>query len=59
MSGLLEMDTKEYKDLVLETEYEMCLNEIDKIIASKYTEFQVIFYRVDAGSMPGGDLARW
>lgn len=47
MVGFLGMDTKEYETLVPETKYEICLDEINKILAIQYDRDQMTYYRVD------------
>jgi len=47
MDGFLGMDTVNYKELVPETRYAMCLDEIDKIMAAGFDESQLTYYRAD------------
>lgn len=46
MEGFLGMTTENYKTLVEETRYMLCLDEIDKIIAG-YDSNVITYYRVD------------
>lgn len=47
MKGFLGMQTDSYKELVDETKYMVCLDEISKIIASKMKKNSITYYRVD------------
>lgn len=47
MEGFLGMDTKGYKELVEETNYKMCLAEVDKVLAGFFEPSQITYYRVD------------
>ncbi len=47
MDGFLGMGTEEYEAVVPETRYEICMDEINKILARQYNREQVTYYRVD------------
>lgn len=47
MKGFLGMQTNTYKDVIEETRYMTCLDEINKIITAKYNEQQIKNYRID------------
>lgn len=47
MKGFLGMQTAGYKEIVKETKYMICLDEISKIIAASYDKQMVTCYRVD------------
>lgn len=47
MKGFLGMQTDAYKEVIEETRYMTCLDEINKIITAKYNEQQITNYRVD------------
>lgn len=47
MQGFLGMRTDAYRNVIHETRYVDCLNEIDNIIASRYDSKSLTYYRVD------------
>lgn len=47
MKGFLGMQTDAYREVIEETRYMTCLDEINKIITAKYNEQQITNYRVD------------
>ena len=47
MQGFLGMDKSFYKNLVKETKYMVCLDEINNIVSSQYINNQINYYRVD------------
>ena len=47
MAGFLGMDTEEYEALVPQTKYEICVDEVNKILAVQYDRNQMAYYRVD------------
>lgn len=47
MKGFLGMQADAYREVVEETRYMTCLDEINKIITAKYNEQQIKNYRID------------
>jgi len=47
MAGFLGMEELYYKEIVPETRYVICLQELNAIIASAYDEQKISYYRVD------------
>lgn len=47
MEGFLGMGTEEYEIIVPETKYEICLDEVNKVLAKQYNREQLMYYRVD------------